>query len=73
MPAAWVKNAPNVTFTVRGYTLHGLVPSYGHAKPGELVALEDSEGYIEIAQVNGSAQEALSAQIDDIVEVHLNG
>ena len=42
-------------------------------QPGELVALEDSEGYIEIAQVNGSAQEALSAQIDDIVEVHLNG
>ena len=73
LPAAWVKNAPNVTFTLRGHTLHGLVPSYGHAKPGDLVALEDSEGYIEIAQVNGSAKEALSAQIDDIVEVHLNG
>jgi S-adenosylmethionine hydrolase len=68
-----VKDFPNVTFTLHGQTLHGLVPSYGHAKPGDLVALEDSEGYIEIAQVNGNARKALAAQIDDIVEVRLNG
>jgi len=72
LPAAWVKDAPQVTFTLYGQTIHGLVPSYGHAKPGELVALEDSEGYIEIAQVNGSALKALSAHLDDIIEVRLH-
>lgn len=69
LPAEWVKDAHNLTFTLRGHTIHGLVPSYGYAQAGELVALEDSEGYIEIAQVNGSALKALSAHIDDPVEV----
>jgi len=72
LPAAWVKDAPQVTFMLYGQTIYGLVPSYGHAKPGELVALEDSEGYIEIAQVNGSALKALSAHLDDIIEVRLH-
>jgi hypothetical protein len=72
LPASWVKNRDRVTFSVRGTTIEGLVLSYGHKQPGELVALEDSEGYIEIALVNGSARNALSAQIDDVVEVFLN-
>jgi Uncharacterized conserved protein len=72
LPAACVKNREHVTFSVRGKTITGLVDSYGHKQPGDLVALEDSEGYIEIAVVNGSAKNALSAQVDDIVEVSLN-
>jgi len=39
--AEWVKDAHNLTFTLRGHTIHGLVPSYGYAQAGELVALED--------------------------------
>ncbi|HOT53003.1 MAG TPA: SAM-dependent chlorinase/fluorinase, partial [Anaerolineaceae bacterium] len=61
-----------VTFTLRGKTIEGLTLSYGHKQIGDLVALEDSEGYIEIAVVNGSAKNVLSAQIDDVVEVCLN-
>ena len=60
------------TFTLRGKTIEGLTLSYGHKQIGDLVALEDSEGYIEIAVVNGSAKNVLSAQIDDVVEVSLN-
>ncbi len=72
LPARQVKDRERVTFTIRGRTIAGLVPSYGHKQAGDLVALEDSEGYIEIAVVNGSAKNALSAQVDDIVEVRLN-
>jgi len=72
LPARQVKDRERVTFTIRGRTIAGRVPSYGHKQAGDLVALEDSEGYIEIAVVNGSAKNALSAQVDDIVEVSLN-
>ena len=72
LPAAWVRDPERVTLSIRGRAINGLVLSYGHKQPGDLVALEDSEGYIEIAVVNCSAKNALSAQIDDIVEVSLN-
>lgn len=49
--------------------IHGLSPSYGHHQPGELIALVDSENYIEIAVVNGSAAKALGARVGDSVEV----
>jgi hypothetical protein len=45
------------------------VASYGYKKTGDLVALVDSENYIEIAIVNGSAAKTLGAQVGDIVEV----
>ena len=41
--------------------VRGLVDSYGHAQPGALVALVDSENFIEIAAVNGSAAKLLGA------------
>ena len=72
LPASWVRDCEKVTFTLRGKTIEGLTLSYGHKQIGDLVALEDSEGYIEIAVVNGSAKNVLSAQIDDVVEVSLN-
>ena len=72
LPASRVRNHAHVTFSIRGRTIEGLALSYGHKQPGDLVALEDSEGYIEIAVVNGSAKTLLSAQVDDVVEVNLN-
>jgi len=72
LPASWVRDYEKVTFMLRGKTIEGLALSYGHKQIGDLVALEDSEGYIEIAVVNGSAKNVLSAQIDDVVEVSLN-
>jgi S-adenosylmethionine hydrolase len=58
-----------VTFRLRGREVHGLETSYGGRQPGELVALVDSENFVEIAIVNGSAARELSAQVGDEVEV----
>lgn len=71
LPASAVIDQADLQFIINGTTIHGLVPSYGHRSPGELVALVDSEGYIEIAQVNGSAMAALKAKADDPVEVRI--
>jgi S-adenosylmethionine hydrolase len=62
-------NRADVCIRIRGHGILGLVQSYGHAKPGELVALVDSDGFLEIAQVNGNAAKTLGAQSDDPVEV----
>jgi S-adenosyl-L-methionine hydrolase (adenosine-forming) len=56
-------------FRVHGREISGLAQSYGHRKPGELVALVDSEDFVEIAVVNGSAARELDAKIGDLVEV----
>jgi S-adenosylmethionine hydrolase len=62
-----------VTFRVRGREVRGLVKSYGYRRPGELVALVDSEDFIEIAVVNGSAAQELGAKVGDLVEVRSGG
>ena len=56
-----------------GYEIDGIISSYGHRDTGDLVAVVDSEYYIEIAVVNGSAAKKLGAQVGDIVEVIFNG
>ena len=69
LPAAALTERERVTFHLRGREVRGLVTSYGHKQPGELVALVDSENYIEIAIVNGNAAKTLGAQVGDEVEV----
>lgn len=59
----------DITFQVGGVSVHGLVESYGHRKPGEVIALIDSEDYIELAVVNGSAAAVLGASVGDVIEV----
>jgi S-adenosyl-L-methionine hydrolase (adenosine-forming) len=59
----------DVIFIIRGHEVFGLVDSYGWKKPGELVALEDSEGFVEIAVVNGSAAQTLGGQVGDPIRV----
>ena len=54
---------------ILGRQIDRLVDSYGHCAAGELVALVDSEGYIEVAVVNGSAARLLGAQVGDPLEV----
>jgi S-adenosylmethionine hydrolase len=72
LPAAILYDAGDVTIHIHGRELHGLVTSYGSKKPGELVALVDSENYLEIAIVNGSAQKTLGARVGDVVVVDTN-
>jgi S-adenosylmethionine hydrolase len=69
LPAREVLRAGKVVFRLTGREVHGLVESYGHRPSGELIALVDSENYIEIAQVNGSAARMLGAAVGDPVEV----
>jgi S-adenosylmethionine hydrolase len=69
LPVALLSDPAKVTIHIHGRELRGLVISYGNKKPGELVALVDSENYIEVAIVNGSAANKLGAQVGEIVEV----
>ncbi len=60
---------PQVRIRVRGYRVEGIVPSYGHRPPGSLVAVIDSDGFLEIAMVNGNAAHRLGLKEGDTVEV----
>jgi S-adenosylmethionine hydrolase len=59
----------NPTFIIKGRTIRGMVKSYGERPHGELVAMIDSGGWLEIATVNGSAEQALQARVGDGIEV----
>lgn len=59
----------NVLIRIHDYEIDGIIESYGHRDIGDLVALVDSEYYIEIAVVNGSAAKKLGVQVGDVVEI----
>lgn len=59
----------DVRIRIKGQRINGLVQSYGHRKSGDLVALVDSEGFVEIAVVNGSAAKLLDMKPGDAVEI----
>jgi S-adenosylmethionine hydrolase len=69
LPASALRGWSAVRVQVRDAEIVGLTESYGHKQPGELIALMDSEGYLEIAVVNGSAAQKLGANVSDTVEV----
>jgi len=69
LPASAVAGIEGIDFKVANITVHGLVSSYGHRRPGDLVALIDSESFVEIAVVNGSAAKTLGLRVGDPVEV----
>lgn len=50
-------------------TLHRLHRTYGEAAPGELLVLEGSHGYLEIAAAHGSAGQQLKAGVGLSLEV----
>lgn len=66
---AQVPNLAKTTLKIAGQSIHGIIPSYGHRSPGDLVAVTDSEGFVEVAVVNGSAARTFGIQLDDPVEV----
>ncbi|HVM72922.1 MAG TPA: SAM-dependent chlorinase/fluorinase [Anaerolineales bacterium] len=72
LPASQLEGQESVLFRLLGRELRGLVDSYGLEQPGGLVALVDSEGFVEIAAVNGSAEKVLGAKTGDVVEVIFN-
>ena len=72
LAASELEGQESVLFRLLGRELRGLVDSYGLEQSGALVALVDSENFVEIAAVNGSAAKELGAQIGDTVEVIFN-
>lgn len=56
---------------IHGICIPGLSNTFGDRPNGELAALINSSGNLEIAQVNGSAARRLNAQIADPIEIHL--
>jgi hypothetical protein len=70
LPAAALAGQ-DVSISLQGHTIHGLVQTYGEQPPGALVALADSQGQLELAVVNGSAAERLGAQVGEGVEIRL--
>jgi S-adenosylmethionine hydrolase len=72
LPAAALAGQSQVIFHLGGREVRGLVSSYGQAQPGELVALVDSENFIELAVVNGNAAQVTGAHVGDVVEVVTN-
>jgi S-adenosylmethionine hydrolase len=67
-----ILGAPDILFRIAGKEIRGLCESYGHKTPGDLIALVDSEDFIEIAVVNGSANQKLDCKVGDLVEVVVN-
>lgn len=72
LSAEALQGRTDILFRLRGVEVSGIVESYGHRQSGDLVAVIDSENHVEIAVVNGSAQERLGAKVGDPVEVMLN-
>jgi S-adenosylmethionine hydrolase len=56
----------------QGRTIHGLIPTYAAAMPGEVVALFDSQGRLEIAVAGGHAARELAATVGAVVCVSGN-
>ena len=72
LPAKTIEHAQDITFRFKDHVIEGLVKSYGHRESGDLIALVDSENYVEISVVNGNAAKQTGAQIGDVVEVILH-
>jgi S-adenosylmethionine hydrolase len=72
LPADALEGNHDVIIRIHDREIVGIIESYGHREAGELVAVVDSEDYIEISVVNGNAAQMLNAKTDDVVEFLLN-
>ena len=64
-----IGNLESATLFVASQDIRGILPSYGHAKIGDLVAVTDSEGFVEVAVVNGSAAKTYGIKLDDKIRI----
>ncbi len=69
LPAARVKSPATVHVRLGNREIVGIKTSYGTASTGELIALCNSQGLLEIAVVNGSAAQVIDGIPGLIVEV----
>ena len=69
LPVTAIPDPSIAHFRLHGAEVNGIADSYGSRQVGELVAVVDSEDFIEIAVVNGNAALKLGAGEGDLVEV----
>ncbi|MGB2962818.1 MAG: SAM-dependent chlorinase/fluorinase [Anaerolineales bacterium] len=67
--AEQVEDFKEVVIRLKEREIVGLVGSFGYREPGELIAVVDSKGFIEVAVVNGNAADALGVSTGDVIEV----
>ncbi|MCF6278368.1 MAG: SAM-dependent chlorinase/fluorinase [Anaerolineales bacterium] len=60
-----------ICINIGAVDIHGLVNTFGEKMPGELTALINSEGHLEISLVNGNAAEKLNGKMGDSIDVRL--
>jgi S-adenosyl-L-methionine hydrolase (adenosine-forming) len=58
-----------ITIILCGQTISGLLNTFGEGSQSDLVAIIDSSGFLSVSLVNGSAKQALGAQVGDKVKV----
>ena len=68
MLRGWL-NGARPRISIAGREIDGLQTTYGQQTTGELIALGDSQGRLEIAVVNGNAAATLGAKIGDSVQI----
>jgi S-adenosylmethionine hydrolase len=59
----------DITVSLCGITIPGMVDTFGERPPGALAALLGSTGNLIVAVVNGSAAQQLGARLGDVIEV----
>lgn len=70
LQAEHVKNWTVLETRLAGQTFRiPVTRTFGECKPGELVALIDSSGYLALCVVNGNAATRLNTQLGDMVEI----
>ncbi len=60
-----------VTVSLCGVIIPGMVDTFGERPPGALIALFGSTGNLIVSVVNGSAANQLRAQVGDIIDVNI--
>ena len=69
LPISLLPDSTHVLFRLNDVEVNGVVDSYGHQHAGELIAVVDSEEFIEFAIVNGNAAQKLGAKVGEVVDV----
>ncbi|MBN2256786.1 MAG: SAM-dependent chlorinase/fluorinase [Anaerolineaceae bacterium] len=65
-----IQGEKDLVVTIAGRGIHRLTNTYGEKQAGDLIALIDSENFIEVATVNGNAARTLGVVVGDPVELH---
>ena len=63
------QNLDELVVTIKNKSIRGITRTFGDAKPGDLIAIIDSSGFLAVSVVNGDASKKLEADIGDRVEV----